>query len=539
MLRGLYRFYLYTVFIIMLFIAAFGVQQLLQTLFERTPLSGAFNTAPDQTAVIQTTLLGAIFLITGLIVGGLHHWLIRRDIRSDPTAKNSVIRAIFLNLFEAIFLPVAVGVGAGSIAQIGAAFSIDVSGLLAYSISILLAVALLEWEQRHPVTDRGAALILQRVQLYLVQIILLFILAASWLNTVGQIEEKLYFGNSNGNNSGNIISLIISTLVILAFWLSYGFLSRKDTTSTIRRIFHFISFGFGLNFVLTGIYRSLEALLLLITRNRVDPHNFAGASAPENILATLLLGFLIVGVYTFWLNDTIRARLVDRMAILLTGQAIATFLLGLWFWFGCAQLIVSLLQTVIPSEVALVPQNWITAVATIITGAAYIPLGLRLRRTTARTDIIAPLRGFVFALFGLGILAGAIGGAVTLYSYSTAILHATFSNWQYTAHLGTSAFVVGAIITGIYLWTIMHEGYFGRKAAVAVAPAPVPVATSPATAAPELVPASPLEEVIPPAEETPLVVTPTESPIGEILDSLLAGKLTREESLARIEALNK
>ncbi len=122
-----------------------------------------------------------------------------------------------------------------------------------------------------------------------------------------------------------------------------------------------------------------------------------------------------------------------------------------------------------------------------------------------------PRRGFVFALIGGGILAVAIGGGFALYALATNLLGSPIGNWPYIARAGASAFVVGVIILGLYLWTARHEhlfsGLFKR---------PEPVE------APGL------------AKEEPAAQSST---LEGVLDELLSGKITRDQAAARIRSM--
>src|SRR6266516_6606942 len=108
------------------------------------------------------------------------------------------------------------------------------------------------------------------------------------------------------------------------------------------------------------------------------------------------------------------------------------------------------------------PRDWAPALALIITVRAYIPFDFNLHQRY-RNDAAAaadPRRGFVFAMLAGGILSTAIGGAVALYSLGTDLLGSPFENWQQVARAGVSAFVVGVLILGIYLWTARREHLF-------------------------------------------------------------------------------
>src|SRR5258706_8689254 len=76
MLRGLYRVYLYVVFMAMLFFAVSGVQRILQILLAQTPLKGAYETAPSHSDVVQAGVFAAIAVFTAAIIGGVQQSVI-------------------------------------------------------------------------------------------------------------------------------------------------------------------------------------------------------------------------------------------------------------------------------------------------------------------------------------------------------------------------------------------------------------------------------------------------------------------------------
>jgi len=559
MLRGLYRFYLYAVFIAMLLFATSGVIQLLQTILAQTIFKDP-NNPIGAANVVQAIVYAVVSLVTAALFGGLHYWLIRRDMRSDPAAGNGAVRAFFLNIVELISLTTAAGMGASVISSLGQPFSGGLSGGAAYTIGTLGLWAFIEWERRRVPASSGAAVIFQRLHLYGTQLILLFILTFNWLSTIGQLVDSLFFGGrgycdgSTGCQAPNLVSLVAGTLWILLFWLGYGLLSRTDTTSVLRRVFHLISFGYGTIAVLTAIYRGVTLIMLAILRVTVVQQSISGPFAEYDVVSPLTLGLLVIGVYVFWLRNAVQKRPAERVSVFLTAQTIATTLLGISFWAGCGLLLFNILEQVSPSQTALTPENWATATGFLVTGIAYIPLGLLLRRLSTRASFIAALRGFVFALFGGGILAGAIGGATSLYAFVTAALGSPLNNWQYVAHAGLAALIVGVLIVGLYLWTSIREGFFNSssKQQAPVVTAPSTIAQS--TPAAEIAIGHPTAPAMPQVDATttptgPLAaqatavtgntLTITSPSVGEIVDELLAGKITRDEAVARIEEMMK
>src|SRR5258708_37152688 len=99
MLRGLYRFYLYVVFIAMLFFAVSGVQRVLQILLAQTPLKSQYETAPSHSDVVQAVVYAAIAVFTAAIIGGLHSWVICGGICSGAVVGCGGPLCILLYLF--------------------------------------------------------------------------------------------------------------------------------------------------------------------------------------------------------------------------------------------------------------------------------------------------------------------------------------------------------------------------------------------------------------------------------------------------------
>ncbi len=101
MARNLYRFYLYIIFIGMLILAATGLGMLLQPLLALTPLHGG-DSIPASAVIVQAAVFAVVAWFIALALGGSHYWLIRRDMRADPAAGSSGVRAFFLNATEAV-----------------------------------------------------------------------------------------------------------------------------------------------------------------------------------------------------------------------------------------------------------------------------------------------------------------------------------------------------------------------------------------------------------------------------------------------------
>jgi hypothetical protein len=528
MARNLYRIYLYTVFIAMLIFAAVGLGMLLQALLSFTPLRGEYGSIPTHSTIVQVTVFFAVSWLIAALFGGLHYWLIRRDMHSDPVAGRSAIRAFFLNITELIDAPLAVYVSSSAvIAQFGHDPAFDLTGSAAFAAVTLLLLVVLELERQRAQAGPGAAMAFQRLHLYGAQLILLIILTSSWFNTVSQLVDAFVFGGQAGGvtpcgkfsgcQGPNLLFVVASTLFIVLFWVGYGYITRNDSASLLRRILHFASFTFGMGLLFYGISKAIElgflALFGVILPAIEIQDNY-------NFTAYITLGLLVAGVYTMWFRIAARKKLegFGWATTTLIDLAIITALFAGAFWWGIAFVLLNAFESL--GGVQPGPRGWAPALALIVTGLAYIPLDLYLHRCYKQDPALAadPRRGFVFVLIGGGILSAAIGGAVALYSLLTDFLGSPLENWQYVARVGTSAFIVGVLIVASYLWTARREHLFSGL-----------IKRSASEEMPSHVEPEPLPTQLPPAEIS--------STIDEVLDDLLAGKITRDEAANRMQSL--
>jgi hypothetical protein len=514
MARSLYRFYLYAIFIALLIFAVSATAQLLTTLFTFTPLRGAYDSAPSQAALVQSLVFAFVGWIISGALGGLHYWLIRRDLQSEPAAGTSPIRSLFLNAPEAIGMLLVVPlVGFGLIQN----WALNNHGNVAFEAGIALPtlamVALLEWERRRIPVQRGAALVFQRLHFFGVQLILLFFLASSFLGAVRPLVNHLFFGGKNECDafgycpSYNLAGLALMLLWFALFWLIYGLPTSQDSSRLVRMIMHGISLAFSFGLVLYGVFLALELALSPIFKISLGLGEVLGISASYDFVSPLLTGIFTTAIYHLLLRDLSRRGLLEVQTRRLTEWTIATALLAGTFWAGCGYLLYAFLQMVAPAPTGPDSKLWMMTLALIITGLAYIPLDLFIRRrfTHDPAATVGPRRGLVLALLGASVLALAIGGAGALYAWLTALLGSPLTNWPQVAHGGLAAAIVGVLVAAIYLWTTRGEHLFTRQ------PRPTP----------------------PPAPTTPA----QQASIESILDDLLAGKITREQAAAQLRAL--
>ncbi len=186
MARNLYRFYLYTVFIVLLIFAAFALGQLLSTLLLLIPfLRSSYDAVPDTAHITQSLVFALVSWVIAGLLGGLHYWLIRRDMSNDPAAGDSAIRSFFLNITEAIGISFVVPfIGFSVLGQLIYGQSYGLVSILSFALPTLILVVVLELERRRTQVVTGAALTFQRLHVYGVQLLFLIVLAFAWERNV-------------------------------------------------------------------------------------------------------------------------------------------------------------------------------------------------------------------------------------------------------------------------------------------------------------------------------------------------------------------
>jgi hypothetical protein len=520
--RNLYRFYLYIVYINLLSFVAFAFGYLLNTLFALTSLRGVYSgNGPDAKSVIQAIVFAVVASAIAGALAGLHYWLIQRDMRHDPLAGASAIRSFFLNLTEALGIALAVPVaGFFVLNALANSPGQNVVIYMASSLALLALVGLLALERRRTQAGVGAALAFQRLHFYGVQILLLIFLTISWLSVIQPLVDVLFFASRTCVDgfcaTSNPLLLISSVLWFVVFWLGYGWLVRNDTSSLLRLILHFLSLAYGIGYMLYGLYRAFQVLFLFLFHMAPALSDVVGPGGRYDFFSPFTLGLLVTGVYYGWLRMAARQGLLERRVLILTGYAIVTILSAGAFWWGCGVIIYTALQSWMPIPNVPAVSDWASAIALMVAGLGYIPLSVYLRRRNSRDPINAagPRRGFVLALCGGGILALAIGGAVALYAWITALFGSPIIYWQQVAHQGLSASIVGAILVVIYLSLALREHLFS----------------------------SPVKRIVPTVPESTVIPGPTAVQpltVENILDELLVGKIARDEAATRIRALEK
>lgn len=520
MARGLYRVYLYVVTIALLIFGTVSVSLLLNTLLRMTQLRGSYATAPTGSDVTQSVVLTLVTLVIVAGLGGLHYWLIRRDMASDPQPGASSVRSLLLNLAVGVATLVAVIAGASALSQFDLTFTSDVASPLATALATAPLVIALEWERRRVVATKGAALVFQRLRISGVALILALTLLGFMLPAVNQTEHFIgqsagaiqcqvmsptepYYGQYHEPCVGSqVIGYWAAAALVIVVWLLYLRMGSRDLRTLIRPVFLLLGFAAGVIALVYSMQRAAEYVLRLITStptarpDYLNNYDFAPA---------LVYALVTLGVYGWNLRQGAHYEPLDEPTTRLTMRAIAAAIFAFPFWLGVQMLLNNLFIKLFPGS-SPADTNWRTAAAFAIAGLAYIPLALWLGRSSATEGIKGPRRGFVLALLAAGALVTTGGLATLITSVVTAILNVPLPDWESIARHAGAALIVGLILGGIYLWLAIREGQFAR--------APKPEA--------------------PEAPEAPTIAG---AALDEVLSQFQQGGLTQAEAAERIRAL--
>ncbi len=487
MARGLYRVYLYVVTILLLVFATVSATSLLSVLLRLTPLRGSYATAPGTSDVAQNVVLALVTLLIVGAFGGLHYWLIRRDLAGDPQAGASGVRSFMLNLAVGVATLVATIAGAMALSNFDLAFQYDTASPLATALAALGLALALEWERRRATPTRGAALVFQRLRIDGLGLILALTLLAWLMNAVTQTETLIgqstgalacttiqpspngpYYGPYQPPCVGSqLIGQWGAVALVIIVWLLYLRLDRLDRPMLIRPIFLLLGYTAGVIALIVGLQRIVEYLLRVLSANGATPPDYLNNydAGPLFVFAAVTLG-----VYLWWLRQPAAHEPLGAPTTRLTIRAIGAALFAIPFWVGVAMLLNNLFISAIPGATPDTP-NWHAALATALAGTPYIPLAFWLGAGVRAEGVKGPRRGFVLALLAAGALATAGGAATLIYAALTATLGFPLNNWQGVAREAGSALIVGVVVGLLYVWIAIREGQFARAPRPEVAPA--------------------------------------------------------------------
>lgn len=527
MTRTLYRLYLYLMCVVMLVFAAISFGSLLNTLLLETPLRGLNVEPPLSQVVVQNSVLAATALLVALGIGGLHYWLIRRDLASDPGAGAGTVRALALNLVQAVAAVVAFVAGLILFPGIGQPIYYSFSATeLAFLVTAVGVFLLVQVERSRTRPGPGAPIDMQRLHLYLVSLIVLFSSGGVVVSAIeSTINVLLVRANAvpgpcasapisvTANDPGcdiayGLLGKWLSLLWVVVVWTVYAWLARTDRRSVLRQVTHAISFVFGAGILIFGIDRAAEWLL------RAGLHVSGGLAIEYmqlySFTAFVLFGALIAMIYARQLLADSGESALGLVGTQLMLLALAAVAFGIPFYVGVIRLGHGLVEAAVRGDQLTAPA-WASALALIIAGLGH-PLLAYLLRTRSTADApIGPRSAFVLGGLAAGGLTAGISLATALYLYITAALGSPVgANWAANARYAVIVTLVGGVIAAIHFWRLRQQPALLRgllPGGEHAAPAPT---TAPASAAGD--------------------------PILAILDGLLAGRLTREQAAAQIRA---
>jgi hypothetical protein len=542
-MRALYRFYLYTVFILLSVYATYACVQLLSTLFLLTPLRTSYEAQPSSNDVVQAITLALVSFVVILLIGGLHYWLIRRDIAQDAEAATSPIRSFFLYITEGI-------AAALSLPTLGYVFlslasSNSVSGLLAFALPTLALALLLELERRRiPSLTTGATAVFLRIHTYGVQAILLIVLGISWSQALLPLIDGLLFGGRAHAEScvgvdpcpsNNLFLLALAGFWFIGTWLFYGWLTSRDTSRSLRFVLHGLGFAAGISIFVSGLYNVFTVILLFIFHEPAALSSILGMGARYDFVGQLTLGLLITALYHVWMRTGVRQGLLPTQTNLrLIELAIISVLTAITFWWGMGNLLYNTFALLLKFPQPIELQSWVSAGAFILAGCVSIVIEFYLHSKNRSEPAIAagPRRAQVLALLAIGTLTFSVAIATTLYIGLTTILQSPIANWMQVLSFGLAALLVGLSLTGFYLYIALNERQFNRT----TKPAPTPTNTSVQPTTPTTIEDSPNRATTP--EATTNAEDQSElATIETILDQLLANQITRAEASTKLHDL--
>ncbi|GAC1362120.1 MAG: hypothetical protein NVS2B12_27420 [Ktedonobacteraceae bacterium] len=513
-MRGLYRFYLYTVFTLLSVYAAYACSVLLSVLLRFSPLRASYETQPSSSDVVQAVTLSLVSFVVVLLIGGLHYWLIRRDIAQDAAGGTSAVRSFFLNTTEGI--AAALSLPFFGWALLNLATSNDAGLPLAFMLSTLALALLLELERRRIATPtQGASAAFLRLHTYGVQAVLLIVLVNSWSRVLLPIIDGLFLGrrveaaNCAGNGQcpqANLFFLVLAGLWFVATWLFYGWLTSRDSSRVLRFILHGLGFAAGIGVLLPGLYKALHLLLVLIFRAPPALTEVMSAGASYDFIGPLTLGSLVAFIYHRWMHmGSAQGLLPARANLRLIELVILSVLAAATFWLGIGNLLYNTFALLLKFPQLVQRQGWLSAIALALAGSVSIAIEFYLQRKNQSEPQLAagPRRAQVFALLAIGTLTFAVAIATTLYIGLTTLLGSPIANWTQVLSFGLATLLVGLPLAGFYFYTALNEHHFMRT-------------TTPA-----------LEQTTHPEMAT----------IESILGQLLANELTRAEASEQLHKL--
>jgi hypothetical protein len=553
MVQTLKRVYLYTAATFALLFTASITIILLYTLLEQAgmlPYYVAFDgttniegIAPTSQQVTQIVILFVITVVlVGVLFGGGHYWLIRRDARSDPRADGGVVRHLFLNALLALSALVCVPT---TLAFLGGIDQTEGSHDPALGLSFALVsglVFLYVYLERRQVDPAGrAAPIIRQIQEDAVQGILLIIASGVVFSGVTSV---LHYALVNANAvtppqceqflgaSGPtsipcpplpLLSPILTSLAAIAAWGFYVWLCAWSRGAVLQRILWYAALGYGLIWLLYGIAQGVYTAVAPLFGDANAWQDQLTSSLP--FVAALVVGLLITAPYALWLRR-LAARVPQLGAAVQQGLlAIPAALSAGFFLTGIILLLMGLVERVVPGGSPPDANGWATAVGVLVAGILYPFFWLWLRRMSdpALDGPTIPRRIYVLVILAGSAIGALIAAVFMVYQIVADALSLTSANPQLARQSAVIFVVLGAMAL-YHLWQLRADLRVLHARTPAAAPAPVAAAGMAAE-----------EGTLP----TPAPQASTPETLEAILQRVYAGALDPVSAATQIRSLPK
>lgn len=488
MVHTLKRIYLYTATTFALLVSA-GVTVNLLDLFLQAlglqrrylPYDGGatqYSPLPTTQAVEQGLLLFIIVaLLVGLLFGGGHCLLIRRDAHSDPGADGGSTRHLFLNGLMALSILIVVPAALNALSDVDAAVGeIDPAISLSFLLVFGLLFGLVLWERaRVPPASRGARIIRQ-LQENGGQAILVIIASAvisSGISTViGWILVKNHAAQPNcvpvaTNTPASFtpstfcttppaLSSLLQIVLMLAVWRLYARLGAWSRGLVLQRILWYAASGYGVIWLLIGVAMGIytgAAVLFGVPNAWRDALN---AFLP--FVGVFITGLLIATPYFLWLRR-LAVQMPDRRQAIQQGLlAIPAALSAGFLLAGVILLLQGAVEQAVPSSSPVGAAGWATAVGALVAGLGYPALwrGLRRASNPATPGPIIPRRAYVLVILAATAIGAIIAAVITAYQIAAVFLSLPFADALMARRAAVVLLVLGAMAL-YHLWQLRAD----------------------------------------------------------------------------------
>lgn len=535
MVRHLYRAYLYSVCVILLIIATTTTGVSLSLLLTATSLRGPYGSPPGRTQLVQALVALVVVWLVTLLLGGLHYWLIRRDMASDSAAGGGAVRSFFLNVTQMFAALFAIGFATAGIASLENQYNAPI-GFFSTALATggLFVLLQLERMRTHVATPR--ALTLQRLHLYGAQLGIVLIAAPFWsratetsvlytLTRIGAFDPCVYYyagsfcSQTAYYHPRQVVAEWAAAFFIAACWAGYTAFTRHDYRSRLRQVAHLLALGYAVAFALSGAQRIIYAALLKAVGHPLPNGQLAQSTGTA-------LGPLVFGIVAFlayrWLSAREAPSLPSGMpAATYIQWALYAIICAFPFWVGIQSLLSAVVERVVPAGTHADAVTFAQAGSQVVTGLPFVVLALFLGMGARQSGVSWPHRIFVLVLLAGGVIDGATGMVFALQAFGSTVLGAPPSEWQHAVRTGLVMLLVGGTMVGIFLTVAARNHYLGAR-------------HEPKPDEARLISAD-TQPVMTPDGAAGVAVSESE-PLEAILDALLAGRVTRDEAAARIRA---